>query len=91
MPYKLWKNGVAETKDRSIIETVKAMVQDLDMLMFLWAETCSQIVYTLNKGPHRVLKDKKPKEAFNGEKHYVSHFRVFGFHVYIHIHEEKRN
>jgi hypothetical protein len=44
----------------------------------------------LNMCPHRILKDKTPKEAFIGEKPQVSHFCVFGCLVYIHILEEKR-
>jgi hypothetical protein len=58
--------------------------------MFLWVEACCTIVYILNRCPHRVLKEKTPKEAFTGEKPDVSHFRVFGSLIYIHVPKEKR-
>jgi hypothetical protein len=66
------------------------MVHDLYFPMFLWADACCIVVYILNKCPHRVLKEKTPEEAFIGEKPNVSHFRVFGSLVYIHVLEEKR-
>jgi predicted nucleotidyltransferase len=53
--------------------------------MFLWVEPCCSIVYILNRCFLRVLKDKTPKEAFIGEKHNVSHFRVFGSLVCSHV------
>lgn len=37
VPYNPQRNGVAERKNRSIVETTKAMVHDLDLPMFLWA------------------------------------------------------
>jgi hypothetical protein len=37
-------------------------------------------------GPHRILKER----SFTSEKPRVSHFRVFGCPVYIHVLEEKR-
>jgi hypothetical protein len=58
--------------------------------MFLWAEACCTATYILNKCPHRVLKDKTPKEAFTRDKLDVSHFRVFGSSFYIHVLEDMR-
>ena len=37
-----------------------------------------------------MLENKTPKEVFSGEKPKVSHLRIFGFSVYIHIPKEKR-
>jgi hypothetical protein len=66
------------------------MIHDLDLPMCLWAEACLTTVYILNRCPHKVLKDKTPKEAFTGEKPQVAHLHVFGCPVYIHIPDEKR-
>ena len=40
--------------------------------------------------PHRVLDNKTPEEAFSRVKPEVSHLRIFGFLVYIHVPKEKR-
>ena len=39
---------------------------------------------------HRVLDKKTPKQVFSDKKPEVSHFRIFGCPVYIHILKEKR-
>lgn len=88
--YNPQQDGVAGRKNQSIIETAKAMIHDMDLPMSLWAEACNTVVRILNRGPHNTLKDKTPEEAFTSEKPQVSHFRVFGCNVDIHVHDEKR-
>ena len=43
-----------------------------------------------NNTPHRVLENKTPEEVFFDKKPEVSHLRIFGCPVYIHIPQEKR-
>ena len=59
--------------------------------MHLWAETTRTFVYMQNISPHRVLGNKTPEEMFLGEKPKVSHLRIFGCPVYIHVPKEKRS
>lgn len=87
--YNPQQNGVAKAKNRSIIETTKSMIHNLDPCMCLWVEVCLTIVYILNRGSHRVLNDKTQEESSIGEKPQVSHLRVFGCPIYIHIPDEK--
>lgn len=58
--------------------------------MFLWVEACSTAIYVQNRCPHRKLRDLTPKEAFTGGKHEISHLRIFGYPVYVHVPQEKR-
>ena len=58
--------------------------------MHLWAEAAGTAVYVQNKSPHRVLGNKTPEEMFSGEKPKVSHLRIFGYPVFIHVPKEKR-
>lgn len=53
-------------------------------------ESCTAI-YVQNRSPHRILGDKTPKEDFTCVKPEVSHLRIFGRPVYIHVPEEKRS
>jgi len=65
--YNPQRNVVAERKNRSIVETLKSMVHDLDMPMFLWAvEACCIAVYIQNKCPQKVLNVKTLEEALIG-------------------------
>ena len=90
-PYNHQQNGVAERKNRTIMEAVKAMIHDQDLPMHLWEEAARKIVYVQNKSPHRVLGNKTPEEMFSGEKPEVNHLRIFGCPVYVHVPREKRS
>jgi hypothetical protein len=72
------------------MEAVKAMIHDQDLPMHMWAEATKTIVYVQNKSPHNVLENKTPEEMFLGEKPEVSHFRIFGFPIFVHVPKEKR-
>ena len=72
------------------MEAARAMLHDQDLPMHLWAEASRTSMYVQNHTPHRVLKNKTPEEVFSGKKLEVSHLRIFGCPVYIHITKEKR-
>jgi hypothetical protein len=56
--------------------------------MYLWAEATRTAIYVQNRNPHKVLENKTPKEVFSGKVPEVSHLRIFGCPVYIHIPED---
>ena len=58
--------------------------------MNLWVEACNTMVYVQNHFPHRVLGMSIPKEAFTGKKSDVSHFKIFGSSVYVHVTKDAR-
>jgi hypothetical protein len=89
-PYNPQQNGVAERKNRSVMEAIKAMIHDQDLSMCLWAEATRIVVYVQNKSPHKVLENKTLEEVFFGKVPEVSHLRIFGCPIYIHIPKDKR-
>jgi hypothetical protein len=91
VPHNPQQNGVAERKNRSIEETVKALLNDQGLSMFLWGEATMTTIYVQNRSPHRILKDMTPEEAFSGKKPNVENLRIFGCPVYSHIPKDKRN
>jgi transposase InsO family protein len=90
IPHNPQQNGVAERKSRSIEETVKVLMNDKGLFMYLWGEASMKKIYVQNISPHRILKDMTPKEAFSGNKPNLKHLRIFGCHVYIHIPKDKK-
>ena len=90
VPYNPQHNGVAERKNRNVCDAAKSMLHDQEVSAYLWAEATSTTVYIQNRSPHAVLDEKTPKEVFTGEKPDISHLRIFGCPVYIHIPKEKR-
>ena len=82
-PYNPWQNGVAERKNRTIMEATRAMLHDQDLPMHLWAKAARTIVYVHNRTPHRVLENKTPEEIFFGKKPEVNHLRISSCPIYI--------
>ena len=72
------------------MEAAREMLHDQDLPMHLQAEASRTMVYVHNRTPHRVLEKKTPEEVFFYNKLEVSHLKIFGCPVYIHIPKEKR-
>ena len=47
-PYNPQQNGIAEWKNRTIMEAARAMLYDQDLPMHLWAEATRKMVYVQN-------------------------------------------
>jgi hypothetical protein len=67
------------------------MIHDQDLPMCLWAKATMAIVYVQNRLSHSALGLKTPKEMFTRMKPEVSHLKIFGCPMFIHIPKEKRN
>ena len=72
------------------MEAVKTTIHDQDLPMCLWAEATKTTVYVQNRLSHSALGFKAPKEMFFGKKPEVSHLKIFGCPVFVHISKEKR-
>ncbi|PNY18017.1 copia-type polyprotein [Trifolium pratense] len=89
-PYTPQHNGLAERRNRTILDMARCMVKHRNLPKSFWGEAVNTAVYVLNKCPTRKLKDKVPEEVWCGKKPSVSHFRVFGALCYKHVPEAKR-
>ena len=70
------------------MEVVKTMIHDQDIPMHIWAEATRKIVYVQNRLSHSDIRFKTPEEMFIGRNLDVSHLKIFGFPVYVHIPKE---
>lgn len=67
------------------------MIHDKNLSMSFWAEATNTTVYIQNRSPHATLENITPKESFSWIRPDLSHLRIFGCLVYIHIPKEKRS
>ena len=88
-PYNPQQNGVAERKNRTIM-AVKTTIHDQDLSMHLWDEATRRTVYVQNILSHSALGFKTPEEMYTRKNPEVSHLKIFGCPVYVHIMKEKR-
>ena len=58
--------------------------------LHLWAKACNTVLYVKNRCPHRVLGMSTPEEAFTCKKPDISHLKIFGSPVYIHVTKDAR-
>lgn len=89
IPYNPQQNGVAEHKNRSIIELAKSMIHDQNLHTSFSAEASNTVVYIKNCCPQSVLDNITLEEFFLGIKPDLSHLRTFGCPIYVHIPKEK--
>eukprot|EP00253_Pinus_taeda_P022530 PITA_22530 len=55
----------------------------------LWVEVEETGCYLFNISPSSALEDKTPQEVWTGKKPSLSHLRVFGCDVYVHVRKDK--
>jgi hypothetical protein len=89
-PHNPQQNGVTERNNKTIVGATRAMLHDQGLPMHLWVEAYNTVVYLQNCCPLRVLGMNTPEEAFNGKKTDVSHFKIFGSYVYVHVTKNAR-
>ncbi|GJW10956.1 putative ribonuclease H-like domain-containing protein [Tanacetum coccineum] len=77
------QNGVAERKNRTLIEAARTMLADSKLPTMFWTEAVRTACYVLNRvlvtSPH----NKKPYALLTGNIPPVNHFKPFGCHVSI--------
>ena len=64
---------------------------DQDLPMHLWVKEARTTIDVQNRISHSALGNKTPKEMFTGENPEVSHLKMFGCPVYLHVPKEKRS
>jgi transposase InsO family protein len=88
--YTPQQNGVAERKNRTVMNLVRSMLSEKKMPKNFWPEAVNWAIYVLNRSPTLTVKDVTPQEAWSGVKPTAEHFRVFGCISYAHIPDARR-
>ena len=83
-PYTPQHNGIAERKNRSIIDIVRCLLANTQVPGHLWIEAVRATCILLNLRPSKSQPDKSPDELFSGKKPCISHFRTFGSLAFVH-------
>ncbi|CAJ2666407.1 unnamed protein product [Trifolium pratense] len=77
MPGSPNQNGVAERRNRTLLDMVRSMLSNSNLPKSLWNEALKTAVYILNRVPSKAV-PKTPFELFKGWKPSLRHMRVWG-------------
>lgn len=89
VPYSPQQNGVAERKNRYIVEMARCMLIDAKLDDRFWGEAVVTANHMQNRLPSRSIQGT-PYERWFGRKPDLSDIRPFGIDVYCHVPKQKR-
>lgn len=87
--YTPQQNGVAERKNRSLVEMARCMIIDAGMHYRYWAEAVSTANFLQNMLPTKPIQ-LTPYEMWCGEKPDFGMMQIFGSEAYVFVPKEKR-
>ena len=90
-PYTPQQNGVAERKNRHLMEVARSMMFHTNVPKRFWGDAVVSACYLINRIPTKVLQDISPFQVLNKIKPPIDHLRVFGCVCYVLIPGEQRN
>ena len=72
------QNGVAERRNRTLINMVRSMISRFGLPKFLWGEALKTANYICNRTPSKSVDNGTPFELWFGRKPSLFHFHVWG-------------
>lgn len=82
-PYTPQLNGVAERKNRTLMEMARCMLTQSKLPISFWAEAVATANFVRNRCITKTLDDKTPYELWHGKRPNVKHMRTFGEVAYM--------
>ena len=77
MPGSPYQNGVAERRNRTLVDMVRSMLSNSNHPNFLWIDALKTTTYILNRVPTKAV-PKTPFELWKNWKPSLRHMRVWG-------------
>jgi hypothetical protein len=90
IPHTPQHNGVAERKNRTLVECARSMIKGKNLSNSFWVEAINTTVYLKNRSPTRCLDNVTPFKALYGSKPAIHNLKVFGCKDFSHIPKENR-
>lgn len=84
------QNGVCERANRTVIEKGRCLLFEAKLDKKFWAEAANTAVYLKNRSVTSSLVNKTPYELWHQRKPDLSHIRLFGSPVMVHVPKEQR-
>ncbi|KAL1203338.1 Retrovirus-related Pol polyprotein from transposon TNT 1-94 [Cardamine amara subsp. amara] len=89
--YTPQQNGVAERKNRHLMEVARTLLFDRSVPKQYWGDAVMTACYLINRLPTIHLGSISPYEVLNKATPFIDHLRVFGCVCYVFVPEAQRN
>jgi len=89
-PYTPQQNGVAERKNRSLVDMINAMLMNAKLPLNLWGEALLTACHVYNKIPLKRLGGSPYELWNNGRKPNLNYFKVWGCIAYYKVFDPHR-
>ncbi|KZC13187.1 Copia protein, partial [Dufourea novaeangliae] len=83
VPHTPKQNGVAERKNRTLVQTARSMLLKAELTHEFWAEAIMTANYLRNRCPTKTLESKTPFEFWNNRRPIFNHLKVFRMKAYV--------
>lgn len=83
IPYTPQQNGVAERRNRTLLDMVRSMMAQANLPIKFWGDALLTETYILNHIPSKSV-STTPYELWNGRKPSLDHLRPWGSAGYVH-------
>lgn len=82
-PYTLQLNGVAEKKNRTLMQIARYMMTQLKLPISFWTEAVNTVNFIRNRCISKTLENKALFELWHGKRPDARHLRIFGKTTYM--------
>lgn len=82
-PYTPHQNGIAERKNRTLLEKARSLMIESNAPMYLWGEAIYTANYLSNRSPNNRIGNVTPFEKWVGRKPRVAHLNKFGAKAFV--------
>ena len=84
-PHTPQQNGIAERYNRTLVETSRCMITNMDLPASWWTYAVTYAAYIRNRVPSSTLNNRSPYEIRFNKKPDMNHLRTFGSKAYVWI------
>ena len=90
-PFTPQQNGVAERKNRLLLDVVRTLLIKSCVPSHFWCEALSTVVYLINRLPSPTLNNDSPYFRLFGHAPNYSNLHIFGCVCFVHLPAHERN
>lgn len=89
-PYTSAQNGVAERKNRHLLEVARSLMFTMNLPKTYWGDAILVAAYLINRMPLKTLNFLSPLEALKGKNEYIVPPKVFGCVCFVHSRKSEK-